>query len=100
MSMVKFATLCDKCLERRSREYEAWPTCRECLDHVCPTCQVPGTATEDERHEALCKECSNDLVCTEDCGCEHNCRCCDDRDCPRHGVDGPFAFQVFPVVPE
>lgn len=49
MAMVRFATLCDnpKCL-KRSREYEAFPTCRSCGNHVCHACAEPFTAHEDE----------------------------------------------------
>lgn len=57
MTIVKFATLCDRC-ESRSPEYESWPTCRECDEYICPQCAVPGTATEDyEAHEVLCRRC-------------------------------------------
>lgn len=99
MSIVRFATLCDKAeCGKRSEEYTSWPTCRQCQDDVCKECQVPGSDTEDERNEALCKAC--DPACTTDCYCEHNCRCCMDSDCPRHGVDGPFAHQVFPMEVE
>ncbi len=56
MSMVMFAQLCDHC-GARSEEYSCWPTCRECGEDVCPDCIVPGSASDDERHEATCKRC-------------------------------------------
>jgi hypothetical protein len=56
MSLVKFATLCDKC-EKRSPEYSAWPSCRMCMDHICTSCASPGTASEDEEHAVTCKDC-------------------------------------------
>lgn len=59
MSMVRFATLCDKC-GKRSEEYSAWPSCRECLEHVCPNCSV--NASEDEAHEADCLECVKEMA--------------------------------------
>lgn len=79
MSMIKFATLCDKC-EARSEEYTTWPTCRECMDDVCPKCS--SEPTEDERHQALCHECKEWLKrCDEphasDCSfwCHETCDC-------------------------
>jgi len=43
MSIVRFATLCDRC-GSRSEEYTAWAICRECSDDVCPNCSTnPGT---------------------------------------------------------
>ena len=69
MTIVRFATLCDKC-KKRSEEYSSWPTCLECGDDVCTTCQVPGSATEDERHQALCKACDSELKECVDCGHE------------------------------
>jgi len=56
MSLVKFATVCDKC-GKRSEEYQAWPSCWDCYEDICPSCQVPGSHTEDERNETWCKEC-------------------------------------------
>jgi hypothetical protein len=68
VSIVRFATLCDLC-KARSEEYTSWPTCQECERYVCKACQVPGSDTEDERNQALCKECSNDWT-KHDVGCE------------------------------
>lgn len=56
MSMVRFAMLCDKC-GKRSDEYSVWDTCFECMEDVCDDCLVPGSRTEDERGECLCKRC-------------------------------------------
>lgn len=64
MSMVRFATLCDKC-GARSEEYTAWPHCRACHADLCPECQQPGSlregdGAEDSRHRAdtaLCAGC-------------------------------------------
>ncbi len=54
MSIVKFATLCDRC-GARSDEYTPWATCRECLCDVCPKCSVDPS--NDEENKATCKEC-------------------------------------------
>jgi DnaJ-class molecular chaperone len=69
--MVRFATLCDYC-GNRSVEYEQWPTCRECHDHVCPDCTLAGSLVtgdgdgpdlvtcaycEDDRPEPYCSPC-------------------------------------------
>lgn len=48
MSMVKFATRCDRC-GRRSEEYTTWPSCRECQQDVCSTCASPGSLQDHER---------------------------------------------------
>lgn len=56
MSMVRFATLCDKC-KARSAEYESWPTCKDCGEDVCPNCDIASERTEDERHKTLCLDC-------------------------------------------
>lgn len=58
--MVRFATTCDRC-GTRSEEYTAWPTCRECMDHVCPACQLAGSLIEnDGRARALCVGCEDE----------------------------------------
>lgn len=57
--MVRFATICDAC-KARSEEYTSWPSCRECGDHLCHACLVPGTLTEadlDQPETCLCKSC-------------------------------------------
>lgn len=59
--MVRFATLCDRC-KARSEEYTEWPSCKECMEHICPKCDVPNERTEDERNETLCKQCSVQVV--------------------------------------
>jgi hypothetical protein len=56
MSMVRFATLCDKC-GKRSEEYTAWPTCKDCGDDVCTECDIDSERTEDERNATLCPDC-------------------------------------------
>lgn len=65
--MVRFATTCDvvtkinggtRMCGKRSIEYVAFPSCRECYANVCPEHQVPGTLVEDEgRNACLCLEC-------------------------------------------
>lgn len=59
MSMVRFATLCDKC-KWKSEEYTSWPSCKDCLEDICPYCDIPEARTEDERGQTLCKECSEE----------------------------------------
>lgn len=65
MALVRFAATCDRC-QARSAEYEAWPTCRECLDHICPTCSVPESDREREDDEGgvyvtnICTTCEDD----------------------------------------
>lgn len=54
MSIVRFATLCDHC-GRRSEEYSSWPSCRECLEDVCPSCST--NPSEDENNWASCFRC-------------------------------------------
>lgn len=62
MSMVRFATTCDRC-QRRSEEYTSWPSCRECLDFICPNCYADGTLTEGDGegpNTCLCQGCHAD----------------------------------------
>jgi hypothetical protein len=54
--MVMFATLCDRC-RARSGEYESWPTCKDCGEHICPECDIETERTEDEADKTLCVEC-------------------------------------------
>lgn len=64
MTLVRFASLCDKCAVR-SEEYTAWPTCRECGDHVCPRCYEVWTYTSsdgDGPDTCLCKRCQHDSL--------------------------------------
>ena len=56
MSMVMFATLCDRCT-KRSEEYTSWPTCKDCGEHICESCDIASERTQDERNETLCFEC-------------------------------------------
>lgn len=73
--MVRFATTCDHATRptedrdyrplcgQRSREYEQWPTCSDCGDHVCPDHMQPGTLDEGdgERHDrCLCVRCHDE----------------------------------------
>lgn len=58
---VMFATKCDTC-GKRSAEYSTWPTCSECMEHACPTCDIPAKRTEDERDETLCKKCAAEAI--------------------------------------
>ncbi len=57
MSMVRFASLCDKC-GVRSEEYSAFPMCRECDDHTCPNCEAPEMR-DDERGTTECIACNS-----------------------------------------
>lgn len=57
MSMVRYATKCDRC-GSRSPEYTAWPTCRDCQDHVCPLCSTKPS--QDEHNQADCDRCKLD----------------------------------------
>jgi NMD protein affecting ribosome stability and mRNA decay len=57
MATVPFATLCDRC-GRRSEEYTSWPSCRDCLDDICPDCDVASERTEDEAHSTQCRGCA------------------------------------------
>lgn len=71
MTMVRFATTCDRCTAR-SEEYSAWASCRACLEDICPSCSLPGSeqdesvdmgeAGDGERVTVLCRECAADLV--------------------------------------
>lgn len=56
MSMVRFASICDKC-HSRSDEYTEWPSCKDCGEHVCVLCDIDSERTEDERHKTLCMDC-------------------------------------------
>jgi hypothetical protein len=80
MAMVKFATLCDVQIRRvgivatlchrRSDEYQAWPACRSCGEHVCDRHEPDGTRHEDDsdndegvaemRISVLCPRCLED----------------------------------------
>jgi hypothetical protein len=59
MTYVRFATLCSHC-GRRSEEYSAFLSCRECGDDVCPDCSTRYDA--DPPGSAVCKECDPPLV--------------------------------------
>lgn len=63
MSMVRFATLCDRC-GARSEEYSAFPTCCDCLLDICPACDRPSDRTEDERNLTWCRHCA-ERTCAE-----------------------------------
>jgi DnaJ-class molecular chaperone len=68
VSTVRFTTLCDYC-GRRAGEYEAWPSCRECHDDVCPDCTGKGslvTGDGDGPDRVLCVYCEDDPI-TELC---------------------------------
>lgn len=72
MSMVRFAMLCDV-RGKRSPEYTAWWSCRECLLDVCDEC---SKNQDDESGRADCK------LCTWP-SCKHDnflgyCATCDD----------------------
>lgn len=63
MTMVRFATICDRC-GARSEEYTAFAMCRECLDDICPNCTQRGSESggDGEPDYGLCFRC--DLVMT------------------------------------
>jgi hypothetical protein len=56
MSIVRFATICDGC-GTRGPEYQAYLHCRECLDDVCPACDV-APERDEERGATLCARCA------------------------------------------
>lgn len=70
-------TKCDRC-GTFSALYEAWALCRECSEHICPACEVPGEYdVNDGCPRTLCKECraydeprlcpaNSDKVCREE----------------------------------
>ena len=68
MSLVKFAVVCDVC-GKRGEEYGGVLTCTGCGRDVNDCCAV---STDEEKREALCKDCDEHP--------EHDCRRCD---CPR-----------------
>jgi len=50
MSAVKFASLCDLCLDR-SEEYSRWPSCAYCMNDLCPECAFGKCPDSDDgRH--------------------------------------------------
>ncbi len=63
MSFVRFASICDAdgC-DARSAEYQRWPECSKCYSLVCPDHMVPGSQTEDERNECVCRECGKEAT--------------------------------------
>jgi hypothetical protein len=66
MTMVRFATTCDHC-GKRSEEYTAWPSCRDCLTDTCAECDVPSERTEDEYNRTQCQVCWGLEAEPEDC---------------------------------
>lgn len=59
MSLVRFATICDKC-GKRSPEFEFWYTCTDCRDDVCNGCTT--TAKEDEgQRSCVCFDCESEI---------------------------------------
>jgi hypothetical protein len=67
MSMVRFATVCDKpgCTAR-SEEYTAWPSCEDCGDETCAahmariTVEADGAIDKPQPEMCLCLPCSID----------------------------------------
>ncbi len=55
--MIRFATVCDKpeC-GIKSAEYEAFPTCRDCLQHICPGHRILEE-DDPETNRTLCLDC-------------------------------------------
>jgi hypothetical protein len=64
MATVRFATTCDHTIGngrtcgRRSPEYVAYPSCRECGTEVCPDHQEPGSV-DDETNRCTCIGCQD-----------------------------------------
>ena len=58
--IVRFATVCDRC-NKRSEEYSTFPSCRECLEDICPDCDIPSERSGDERNKTLCRKCSTEV---------------------------------------
>lgn len=58
MSLVMFASVCDRCA-MRGEEYRAFPTCRECGEDVCPAC---STDHDEETGSATCLRCEKDAL--------------------------------------
>lgn len=70
MTLVRFACICDRC-KKRSEEYTAWPSCRECLDDICEDCLVTGTKTDadvDQPETCLCADCCAMATVCSECG--------------------------------
>lgn len=66
--MVRFATTCDHCA-KRSEEYTAFPSCRECMDDICPECAEPGTFTDpdvDRPSTCICHKCAVEMDLASD----------------------------------
>ena len=64
MTVVRFATTCDRCHER-SEEYTAWPYCRDCLEDICPDCAEPGSLIEadlDQPATVQCRRCLREVT--------------------------------------
>ena len=61
MSMVRFATLCDKCGRRSWPEYTAWASCIECKEDTFDLCDDPEMRTDDESHKTQCNDCARGL---------------------------------------
>lgn len=60
MSVVRFSNVCDvpHC-NRHSEEYTRWPTCRDCLQDVCPDHYTPESYDAGEgRPTAICLSCA------------------------------------------
>lgn len=57
MSMVRFATLCDRC-DKRSPEYTPFQWCNECGDDLCPECS--GVEVDGEYLTIVCKQCQEE----------------------------------------
>lgn len=90
MSIVRFATLCDKC-GKRSEEYKSWYICIYCGCHVCGECSVDQRDDEGLFASATCKECRAKLD-EEEPPCECVQVDADEwsaRYCPAHGPGSP-----------
>lgn len=60
MSMVMYATLCDRC-GARSPEYTSWPACPgDCMEDICPRCM--GENAQEDEHYRWRKPCADCLA--------------------------------------
>ena len=62
MSIVRFATTCDQCVqERRSAEYTSFPECRECGMDICPDHEM-SNERNNETNKTLCRDCGGMVI--------------------------------------
>lgn len=57
MSLVRFATICDRC-GKRSEEYTCFKSCTECADDICPDCTTDVSYGNDpDKLGTICDVC-------------------------------------------